>query len=263
MLKGLWRSPFVQQTIGSLLAGYLRLVRRTNRPVLHRPDAYERFAGFEPVILAMWHGQHFMIPVMKLPEQKFTVLISRHGDGEVNAIAVEKLGFGLVRGSGAQRADQIRKRGGGRALIDMIGVLERGGNMALTADVPKVSRVCGRGIIALARASGRPIVPIAVTCSRRIDFTRSWDCSSLGLPFGSCALVIGEPIHVSRTADAAVQEAARQAVERELDRVHAEGYRLVGGVDPGAGRASVEEARARARTSAESGAPPAKPESPV
>ena len=250
MLKALWRSQTVQQTVGSMLAGYLRLVRRTNRPVLHRPDAYVRFAGFEPVILAMWHGQHFMIPVMKLPEQKFNVLISRHGDGEVNAIAVEKLGFGLVRGSGAQRADQIRKRGGARALIDMIAVLERGENMALTADVPKISRVCGRGIIALARASGRPIVPIAVTCSRRIDFQRSWDRSSVGLPFGSTALVIGEPIHVPRNADASAQEGARRAVERELDRVHAEGYALVGGVDPGANRASVTEARFRAQQDA-------------
>lgn len=244
MLKAIWQSKPVRQGLGSLLAGYLRLVRLTNRCITETPEDYRRFAAMEPVILAMWHGQHFMIPVMKLPEQKFNVLISRHGDGEVNAIAVEKLGFGLVRGSGSQRSDQIRKRGGARALLGMLGVLERGENMALTADVPKVSRVCGRGIVALARKSGRPIVPVAVTCSRRIDLN-SWDRSSIGLPFGTTALVIGAPIHVAPDADDFAVETARRAVETELDRVHALGYRLVGGNDPGAGRDSVREARER------------------
>jgi lysophospholipid acyltransferase (LPLAT)-like uncharacterized protein len=247
LLKAVWQSQGVRRALGSALAGYLRLVRRTNAKVLHRPDAYERFAGLEPVILAMWHGQHFMIPVMKLESQKFNVLISRHGDGEVNAIAVEKLGFGLVRGSGAQRSDQIRKRGGARALLAMLDVLASGENMALTADVPKVSRVCGRGIVALARKAGRPIVPIAVTCSRRIDFRRSWDRSSIGLPFGTTALAIGEPIWVAADADEAAMETARQAVERELDRVHAEAYGLIGSVDPGADRPEVEDARRRLR----------------
>ena len=243
MFKRIWRARVVQEAIGSLLAGYLTLVKRTNRLILDSPDSYERFASLEPVIMAMWHGQHFMIPVAKRPEQKFTVLISRHGDGEVNALAVAKLGFGLVRGSGAQRSDQVRKRGGVKALLDMIGVLERGENMALTADVPKISRVCGRGIILLAQKSGRPIVPVAVVCSRRFDFD-SWDMSSLGLPFGSSAVVVGEPIHVARGADAPEIERARRAVEAELDRVHEVAYRLVGSADPGAGRASVADARA-------------------
>lgn len=245
MLKAIWQSKGFRRGLGTALAGYLRLVRRTNGKILHRPDAYERFATLEPVILAMWHGQHFMIPVMKLDSQKFNVLISRHGDGEVNAIAVERLGFGLVRGSGAQRADQIRKRGGVQALRGMLDVLARGENMALTADVPKVSRVCGRGIIALAKKAGRPIVPIAVSCSRRWDFRRAWDRSSIGLPFGNTALVIGEPIHVAADATDDAQELARQAVERELDRVHAEAYALVGSVDPGAGRPEVAVARER------------------
>lgn len=246
MLKALWRSKPVQEAMGSLLAGYLKLVRRTNRFVLGAPDAYDWAAAQEPYILAMWHGQHFMIPIARRPEQRYTVLISRHGDGEMNAIAVNKLGINLVRGSGAQRSDQVRKRGGVKALFDMLAVLERGDNMVLTADVPKVSRVCGRGIVTLAQKSGRPIIPIALVCSRRIDFN-TWDKSSIGLPFGTAAMVLGPAISVPTDASEAALEAARQRVETELDLAHEKAYGLVGCTDPGAGRASVAEARAAAR----------------
>jgi lysophospholipid acyltransferase (LPLAT)-like uncharacterized protein len=74
--------------------------------------------------------------------------------------------------------------------------------MVLTADIPKRARVAGPGIIALARASGRPIHPIAVVTSRRIDF-KSWDRASIGLPFGRGAIVVGEAIRVDRHADEA------------------------------------------------------------
>ncbi|HRK24898.1 MAG TPA: lysophospholipid acyltransferase family protein, partial [Beijerinckiaceae bacterium] len=218
MFKAIWRSPQVQEALGAALAAYLRFVKRTNRLILPTPDPYEAFAGQEPAILAMWHGQHFMIPLGLREGQRFSVLISRHGDGELNAIAVRRLGIGLVRGSGAQRLDQVRKRGGVKALLDMLATLERGENMALTADVPKISRVCGRGIITLAQKSGRPILAVAVVCSRRIDFARSWDRSSIGLPFGTTALVIGEPIRVAADAEAGQLERARLAVEAELDR---------------------------------------------
>ena len=70
--------------------------------------------------------------------------------------------------------------------------------------------------------------------SRRIDFN-SWDRASIGLPFGRCAIVVGEPITVARDADEATQEAARLAVQTSLDAVHARAYELVGSRDPGAG----------------------------
>ena len=49
----------------------------------------------------------------------------------------------------------------------MLGALEEGYNVALTADVPKVARVAGLGIVKLASASGRPIYPIAIATRRR------------------------------------------------------------------------------------------------
>ncbi len=87
--------------------------------------------------------------------------------------------------------------------------------------------------MALAKLSGRPIVPTAAIVSRRVQFN-TWDRASLGLPFGRAVVVVGDLIRVSPNADEEEMEAARLAVERGLDEVHRQGYAMVGASDPGA-----------------------------
>jgi len=159
-------------------------------------------------------------------------MVSRHRDAELQAEALARLGIEPVRGSGA-RGDKVREKGGARALIALRKMLDAGATVAMTADVPKVARVAGLGIVTLARISQRPIVPIAVVASRRIDFN-SWDRASIGLPFGRGAIEIGAPIRVAADADAEAMEAARLSVEQGLDAVHARAYARVGSSDPGA-----------------------------
>lgn len=250
MFRKIGRSRFVQHAIGALLAGYLWFVRRTSRIVMIPDDVYAPVDDNAPVIITFWHGQHLMQTFYRRPNDRCYVMISRHGDGEINAHAAELLGMSVVRGSGAQRADQVRKRGGIQALRTLLQLLEAGEHVSMTADVPKISRVAGDGIIALAQLSGRPILPMAVVCSRRIDFS-SWDAASVGLPFGRSAIVVGTPIRVARDADEADKEQSRRALEAELDRIYAAGYAALGSADPGAGRASVAEARQRREAATE------------
>ncbi len=113
----------------------------------------------------------------------------------------------------------------------------------MTADVPKVSRVCGLGIVTLAQISGRPIVPVAVVTSRRIDFS-SWDRASLGLPFGRGAMVLGEPIHVPRDAERGRARRGAPCRRAGLDAVHERAYALVGARDPGAKKRNAGVAEA-------------------
>ena len=227
------KTRVAQETLGRMLAGYLRLVQRTNRIVFEPADIYDHVRPDLPLIFAMWHGQHIMIPFARPDWMPACSLVSRHGDGGFNAVALRELGIGAIRGSGAL-GKKIREKGGASAFLAMVRRLAAGDTMVLTADVPKRARIVGPGIIALARASGRPIRAVAVVTSRRIDFN-SWDRASIGLPFGRCAIVVGEPIYVARDADEATQEAARLAVQASLDDVHARGYALVGSSDPGAG----------------------------
>ena len=233
LVKRIGRSRAVQETLGFLLARYLDLVQATTRFQMDPPDIYDRVGPQMPVIAAMWHGQHFMVTFAKRRQDPAAALVSRSGDGEFNAIALRHLGVRAIRGSGARKASQIRDKGGVRALIAMSRALAGGEMVVMTADVPKVSRICGPGVVTLARMSGRPVCPVAVVSSRRIDFN-SWDHASIGLPFGRGAIVIGEPIHVPPDADEAALEAARLAVEQGLDAAHARAYALVGTPDPGA-----------------------------
>src|SRR5450432_3089505 len=93
------RSPALQRFIGFLAAEYLLFVWRTSRLVLDPPNLYEWFDPQLPGIMAMWHGQHFMVPFLSR-RHRVKVLISRHRDGEINAYAANRLGIIPIRGSG-------------------------------------------------------------------------------------------------------------------------------------------------------------------
>ncbi len=217
---------WVQKSIGGLAAEYLRLVWKTSSFAIDPPDFYGRVAPDLPIIVAMWHGQHFMMPFVRR-EHRVKVLISRHRDGEINAIAAQRLGLETIRGSGTSGRDFHRK-GGASGFKAMLEALACGYNVALTADVPKVSRVAGRGIVHLARASGRPIYPVAVATSRRIQM-HNWDRSAFNLPFGRFAIAVGEPIRVAPDADDVTVESARQVVEDRLNATTERVYAIVDG----------------------------------
>ena len=227
--KQLASTPWVQKTIGITAAEYLRLVWHTTRFTLEPQNIYETVIKDLPVIVAMWHGQHLLTPFIKPKDECFRtkVLISRHRDGEINAIAAGRLGIGTIRGSG-DHGVEFHRKGGVSAFREMLTALKQGYNVALTADVPKVSRVCGMGIVKLASLSGRMILPVAIATHLRIDFD-SWDHSALNLPFGRGARVVGEPVRVAADADDAALETARRTVEVALNAATKRAYEIVDG----------------------------------
>jgi lysophospholipid acyltransferase (LPLAT)-like uncharacterized protein len=217
-------SRAVQQTVGTLGAWYLRFVWATSKQVLEPADIYDRVDI--PVILAMWHGQHFLMPFVKKADasHKAKVLISRHRDGEVNAIAAERLGIGTIRGSGAHNGEFHRK-GGAVAFTEMLDALKDGYNIAMTADVPKISRVAGMGVIKLAQHSQRPIHAVAIASSRR-KVLNNWDRTAINMPFSRIATIASEAITVDANADAAMLEAKRLELQNELNRLTKRAYEI-------------------------------------
>jgi lysophospholipid acyltransferase (LPLAT)-like uncharacterized protein len=225
LLKRIVTSPIFQETLGGVAASYLRLVWRTSSATVEPTDIYDSVEM--PAIIAMWHGQHFMAPFMKRddPRHRTKVLISRHRDGEINARAAERLDIGTIRGSGAHNGEFHRK-GGAAAFAEMLNALNEGYNVAMTADVPKIARIAGLGVVKLAQHSGRPIYAVAIASSRRIELD-NWDRSAVNLPFSRMGMVAGDAILVAPDADAAALESARQKVENELNRVTARAYEIV------------------------------------
>jgi len=227
LIRNTLRSSWFQHAVGFLAAEFLRLVWLTNRFSYDPPDIYERVEPRMPGIFAFWHGQHFMTPFIKTKESyRAKVLISRHRDGEFNAIAAERLGIGTIRGSG-DHGSAFHRKGGVGAFKEMVRALEDNYNVALTADVPKRSRVAGLGIIMLARETGRPIMPLAMATSRFVRL-KNWDRTTINLPFGRGALVGIKEINVPPDADAATMEQLRLELEETLNEATRRAYAMVG-----------------------------------
>lgn len=239
-IKRIARARATQQVVGRLAAEYLRFVWKTTRVAYDPPDLYDRLNPELPAIIAVWHGQHLMVPFMRRPEHRATVLISRHRDGEINAIVAHSLGSETIRGSGSHGTDFHRKGGVG-AFRAMLMALADGCNVVMTPDVPKVARVSGMGVVKLAAASGRPIIPVAFVNKRRIVLD-NWDKTTIALPFGRGIIAIGDFVRVAADADDAALEAARQRVDDSLNAVTQRAYDLIDG------KASVNAANADSRT---------------
>ncbi len=221
-------SRFAKGAIASLFAGALRFVRLTNPPAKGSAAiSGGEYGHLEPGIIALWHGQHILAPVFYPKGRPLVAMVSRSADAELNALVVEKFGIEAVRGSGGRANARHLDKGGAKALIALKKALVAGKNVAMIADIPHgTPRDAGLGIVLLARLSGRPILPAAITTSRRKVLERSWDKTTINLPFGRSAVVIGTPVFVPSDADDAEMERKRQEVTASLDAATAEAGRL-------------------------------------
>jgi lysophospholipid acyltransferase (LPLAT)-like uncharacterized protein len=234
LVRNLLRSSWVQRAVGFLAAEYLRLVWLTNTFHFDPANVYEKVEPHQPLIFAFWHGQHFMTPFIRTKRtHRAKVLISRHRDGEFNAIAAERLGIETIRGSG-DHGGAFQRKGGVGAFREMVQALADNYNVATTADVPKRSRVAGLGVIMLARESGRPILPFAMVTSRFIRL-KNWDHTTINLPFGRGAVVGIDAVFVPPDADGETMERLRVQVETYLNEATRRAYAQVGRPEAGLG----------------------------
>jgi lysophospholipid acyltransferase (LPLAT)-like uncharacterized protein len=197
----------VKKLLGSFIANYLQAVRSTSSIIVDGPLVSV------PHIAAFWHGQHFLAPLLWSPSQPFAILLAHGPYGDVYTEAFAKLGLKIIRGG--------TKNGGYQAFRQMVRELQSGTSIGLTVDTPKVARICGPGVISLARHSGRPIVPFAVTTSGRIVLHFRWDLSTINLPFSKAAVSVGKPIFVSRRNDPLYLEEKRLELQSALNALHA------------------------------------------
>jgi len=226
MLKTITSSSAVLEVAGFLLANYGRLVRATNRMLYDPADGfYDPFDQNRGVIVALWHGEHFLAPLLGRKGDRLTPLVSYHRDGEILARAGRHFGVTYLRGSGDNGKEFHRKKAL-QAFTGMLRELKSGGSVIVTADVPKISRVAGLGIVTLAKHSQCPILPVAMATSRFIRLS-NWDRTSFSLPFGRMAFARGAEIRVARDADDAALEQARREVENALNAATGRAYALV------------------------------------
>ncbi len=145
-------------------------------------------------IFAFWHSRFFMSPFWwrwLFPTEPVCAMISRSLDGEILSRTVRFIRAEAIRGSEFD--------GGVTALRAAGGKLRDGVNVCITPDGPRgPSCKVKPGTAALARMSGKPIVPIAYDCTRKW-LLNSWDDFIVPLVGGHTEFCFGEPIVVDRT----------------------------------------------------------------
>ncbi len=228
-MKKLFRSKFMQRTIGGLAAMHMGLVRdRTRWEVRGREHAEPIWNSGEGVIGCVWHSRVFFTPAMWPRDvQQASILVSRSPDGYFTRYAAAKLGIGVVLG-GARNPKKSKEKGSIAAFRGMDTVVREGGCMAVTPDGPRGPRMrCSMGVIRLAMATGAPILPGAAATTRA-KRRRTWDRLVIPLPFARGGVVWKAPIRVPADADSDAREAARLALETALTEATNEADAAVG-----------------------------------
>lgn len=199
------------------LLQFLRLTVRIEEINTEALRALTKDSGEEPSsIIAFWHSRLLMMPLLRR-KRRVTILISRHRDGELIHRAIRFFPIDTVRGS--------TTRGGARALRGLVRALRSGSHVAITPDGPRGPRnLVQAGAIILASMTGRPIVPVTFSASRKKVF-QSWDRFLLPYPFSHGVFVWGEPIWVDPEDSQAGIEEKRKTLELRLNRITAQADR--------------------------------------
>jgi 3-deoxy-D-manno-octulosonic-acid transferase len=225
--RRLQQSEFFMNAAGGVAARHIRMVFATSEVIREPADTDSYLEKLNPMIVAMWHGQFLLLPLIKPKSVPVHNMVARHTDGEMIGRALLHFDMGLIRGAGA--GESGKDRGGASALRAALKMLRANATVAMTTDIPPgPARVAGMGIVTLARMSGRPIVPLAIA-TKRFFTLPTWSRFTVNLPFTKLAMVAGDPIHVPRNADEEALEAYRQQVEAAMNATTRRAYELAGG----------------------------------
>ncbi|WP_051228505.1 lysophospholipid acyltransferase family protein [Pleomorphomonas oryzae] len=217
----------VSRALSHLLARYVLTVSRTARLAIVPPDALDVALAEAPAIFTFWHGLAMMARYAIPADLPIVPMVARNAAANVIADAAGTVGVRTIRASGAQHARTQLKKGGASGFRQALRELAAGNSVLMTADVPKVAQVSGKGVIQLARLSGRPIIPIAYVSRYGLRFN-NWDRMVVDLPFSPATVRHGTPIRVPADADDETIERLRRSLTEELDRITQDAYQRTG-----------------------------------
>src|SRR5262249_58320477 len=136
------------------------------------------------------------------------IMLARHRDAELMGAVLRNFGMRLIRGAGA--GGRRKDRGGVHAFRAAVQGLREGRSVGMTADVPgsREARRAGLGVVMIARASGRPVMPLAIATSRYLAFN-TWSRMTINLPWSDLGFAVGDIVHVPREAGPEERELCR------------------------------------------------------
>ena len=201
----------IATALGPPLASWaLRLLGRTLRIRRDETPVAALWAARTPVIYVVWHARLLLLPYL-YRHRGLRVLISRSRDGELVSRLVRRFGFVVLRGSSS--------RGGAEGLRALARALGEGHSVVLVPDGPRgPAETVKPGVVALARMTGAPVVPLALGASAEWR-ARSWDGFRVPKPFTRCVVRFGDPVRVARERGRQADESPRKEIEAALHDV--------------------------------------------
>ena len=183
-------------------------------------------------IITIWHRSLLLAPKTLLKSKSYASLSSNHADGKIGVIYAKLTGVTPITGSGTGTASKrpVKDKKGAAALRTILRYLENNKSVWLTADIPPGPIFeCGRGIIAMAQLSQKPILATAIRTKNEIIIEKAWDKLIIPKPFGKMVIAYGEPLWVPRDADKETLEACRLQLEKKLNELNENAENLLKG----------------------------------
>jgi lysophospholipid acyltransferase (LPLAT)-like uncharacterized protein len=215
------RPSLAERALTTVVGWMIRTLGRTLRFRREGEAALlETLASGNPVLVFGWH-EFLLMGCCDLAHYGPTIMISQSRDGDRVTRVAESVGWHVVRGSSS--------RGGARALLQVVRVLEEGGFACHLVDGPRGPRhELKPGLLLMAQRSGATLFP-TVYAARWRWRPNSWDRQLIPLPFSRAAARYLPPRCVPADLDAASVEAVRSGLEQEMLEAGAELEARLGG----------------------------------
>ena len=221
MLKAVIRSRGGNIMFGWIVAAFIGILmtsiawRRRDRQDIAAALAAD-VAAHDRAIIVFWHDRILAMPFLWPSAIPLYALQSPHADGRMMAHCIHSFGVKTIWGSSNRSALS--------SLRDMLRALEDGACVAITPDGPRgPAHRAALGPIALARMSGRPIIPLSWATGRAWRAS-GWDQMWIPKPCSRGRFLMGTPILVAADAkraemetDCASMETALTALGEEAD----------------------------------------------
>lgn len=206
-LRNFHITKIIEEKIISYLAWFI--IQVVSRTVQIERINYENIRKIKNKIYAFFHGEQFLL-IFAHRHSDIVIMTSLSRDGELQTKILSKFGYDIVRGS-------TGKKGASSGTLALIEKIKNGKSSAITVDGPhgpgfKVKP----GIIFLAQKTARPIIPVRVYITKRIQL-KNWDRYTIPLPWSKSYIVYGNPVYVEPTEDLKKKTEELENILKNLD----------------------------------------------
>jgi lysophospholipid acyltransferase (LPLAT)-like uncharacterized protein len=176
-------------TARGLIGPAMRLLASSWRiRTVHEERWRELFHAGRPHVFLLWHEA--LLPLLwQHRKQGIAIVVSEAREGRYLSDFAASLGYRSLPGSST--------RGGARALLGAVRVLQAGHAVAFTPDGPRgPRRELKPGVVAAAQRGGAPIVPLHAE-AERVWRLHSWDRFMIPKPASRVWITYGMPFEVA------------------------------------------------------------------